>query len=518
MSLIVSVFSMLPMIAVGYFNDEDNSTDRASFEVGVIDSVISVDTPTRNLGNDSVARFALNTSDASTLATQSRLTFTPQSCATEFYNNLLLEVATASGTIIGTFASTTVLETGVPAAYVIDVAAGSNVVAQANESCVIQATLDTWQANLAAPDTGFSSVSQVNIILTATEALGPQETNSIVLNELYPAVLATSTQPLEREWVELYNGTQAPVDVGGWRIDEFIGGDASASSRPHTIVDSCVGVTASDHMQPFNTGSTIVPAGGFLVIEFCGSASYLADAGDTVQLYNSVNQQVDSHTYPATANGKSHARIPDGAAWVDPIPTPGNKNTATRADLEAEGWEASSIDEALATLSVNTNDESVSGGDFVPATQVDQSTATNSSNDTTESTISAAGSKQALVRTASSSNEVVASSTPTNDQRLVSGTASATITTESSSSSKSTETDPVKDMPKATTTTTALKESVPAEPDYSNDPPTDDNEESSVEVKEKPPAEAVSGEIISDQAAEVSNVDSDSSIDNEGDN
>jgi len=368
-----AVWLLLPGTAQGYFTDTNNLADASSFAVGTVGVTLTPDSSHQDLFADTVTEVELATNDSSTLTTQSRFTFSPQSCRTDFYNEILLEVTTASGTSAGTFADTTVLETGVPDTYTLDVVASLDLVATANESCVILATLETWQAQFNEPDFGFSSIAQATITLTAPDPIGPQETTFVVLNELYPAVLSTTTAPLEREWVELYNGTAAAVDVAGWRIDEFVGGSTTASVRPHTIVSSCTSVTPVDHMQPFDTTNTVIPAGGFLVVEFCGSAPYLSDGGDTVQLYNAAGAQVDAHTYPATANGKSHARIPDGAAWVDPIPTPGNKNTATRADLEAEGWDVATINETLAKLSadgssspeVTTNSLSAVGTNYV---------------------------------------------------------------------------------------------------------------------------------------------------------
>jgi hypothetical protein len=108
-------------------------------------------------------------------------------------------------------------------------------------------------------------------------------------------------------------------------------------------------------MQPLNGASTVIPAGGLLVVEFCGSASYLVDSGDTVKLYNASNNLIDAHTYPATNNGKSHARIPDGADWVDPTPTPGDKNYATQAELAAEGWSEKKIKDTLDALENETD-------------------------------------------------------------------------------------------------------------------------------------------------------------------
>jgi hypothetical protein len=497
----LSAILLFPMVALGYFTDEDNVADSGSFVLGFVDAAVAVDSAVQSLSDSSVTTFTLNTSDASTLATQSRLTFEPQSCRADFYNQILLEVTTASGTNAGTFADTIVLEAGVPNMYTLDVAASLDLVATANESCVILARLETWQTEFNEPGTGFSSVSQATITITTPDPIGAQETTSVVLNELYPAVLSTTTEPLEREWVELYNGTGGSVDVAGWRIDEFVGGSSTAARRPHTIVSSCTSVSASDHMQPFGTTDTVIPVGGFLVVEFCGSASYLSDAGDTVQLYNAASAQVDAHAYPATTNGKSHARIPDGAAWVDPVPTPGNKNTATRADLEAEGWSEDLINDTLAKLVIDTSSSSktVSTVSNTPVSVSAHSVGV-SQLGTSTSSVAADISSNTAVRDATASSDGT-QITSTSSETLSPGTASitqATTTIESapttaSSSVTATQTpggngntDTVSMSP-ATTTKPTVPDDMTAQTksNLSDDPPanTDEGEGSSVSKK-----------------------------------
>lgn len=499
----VFVFAFAPGLAAAYFSDTNNKAADSSFATGLVDATLSTNDSNQDLTADTVTSFTLTTDDDSTLATQSRLSFAPQSCRADLYNEILLEVTTASGTTAGTFADVVVSETGVPGTYTLDVIASADLVAVSNESCVIEATLETWQTEFLAPDAGFTSVQTTSFTLTTTEPIGPQETTTVVLNELYPAVLSTTTIPLEREWVELYNGTSGAVDVAGWRVDEYVGGTVASGSRPHTIVSTCASVTASDHMQPLGSGSTIIPAGGFLVVEFCGSASYLSDGGDTVELYNAGASQVDIHTYPATANGKSHARIPDGAVWVDPVPTPGNKNTATRADLEAEGWDEATIDSTLALLEADNKTQASSTGsqssspavNTLPTTQATGTTsnfsfntnATNASSalSTTASTTVATGTSKAAsssAKTASSTATDRASSSMSAARNTATSTAATASTTVASSSNtqvplpgETPDSTQVANAPAATTTKPALPadESTDAESAMGDEPPID---------------------------------------------
>ena len=503
------VWLLLPGTAQGYFTDNNNLADDSSFAVGLVAVDLTADSSNQNLFADTVTEIELATNDSSTLATQSRLTFEPQSCRADFYNEILLEVTTASGTIVGTFADVVVSEAGVPDTFTLNFVASLDLVVTANESCVILATLETWQTEFNEPNTGFSSVGQATITLTAPDPIGAQETTSVVLNELYPAVLSTTTEPLEREWVELYNGTGGAVDVAGWNIEEFVGGSSTAASRPHTIVSSCAGtgVSASDHLQPFGTTDTVVPAGGFLVVEFCGSAPYLSDGGDTVQLFNATGAQIDAHTYPATANGKSHARIPDGAAWVDPIPTPGNKNHATRADLEAEGWDEDLINETLAKLLVTTSPSSLpvttasDNTTSVPVNNVggsQQGTSTASSSITTDNASSTA--KKAAASSSSSTQTTSTSSATSSPHKSATTSASATTTiksvptttagtttaTQTPDGTTNTNADATQRSPATTTKPTVTDDTTAqTQSNLSDDPPanTDEGEGSSVSKK-----------------------------------
>ncbi|MCX6759562.1 MAG: lamin tail domain-containing protein [Candidatus Nealsonbacteria bacterium] len=120
------------------------------------------------------------------------------------------------------------------------------------------------------------------------------------------------------EWVELYNGTGATVDVGGWALYD--------AENTHELL-----ITSANT----NTGGTTIPASGYLVVYRDGDADFdLDNTTDTVRLYNDQittgGTLVDSHYYNyvgGAPENKSFARIPDGTAnWLDPEPTPGESN------------------------------------------------------------------------------------------------------------------------------------------------------------------------------------------------
>ena len=249
--------------------------------------------------------------------------------------------------------------------------------------CGVTFVVDAWNEGMQ-KGTGFIDQATFTITVQYDNPSGggggagttgaPLSTNTVVLNEIYANPVSASSSPFNREWVELYNGTDDPVDVLHWVITEQIAtGGSAGDERGHRIYADCDdGAGASVSMQPIGTTNTIIPAGGHLAIQFCGSAnnSYMSVNGDTIRLYatgdynmatdTAINPPLDSYTYTSTVQGKSDARIPDGGGWVDPIPTPGAPNTATRADLEAEGWSEEKIQKTLKLL--GQTDDCVSDG------------------------------------------------------------------------------------------------------------------------------------------------------------
>lgn len=185
------------------------------------------------------------------------------------------------------------------------------------------------------------SLNSSNTVPPAPVVLGPGD---VVLNEIYPNPLSTTTVPLEREWVELYNNTSDPVDVLGWKISEISG---TSTENIYSIVSS--GATASQ-MQPIGTTDTVIAPGGLLILQFGGASSRLNNGGDTVTLYTDLDTLLDTHIYPATVAGKSHQRIPDGGIWVDPEPTPGQVNRVSRQDLIDAGLDDEQIETIVSLL------------------------------------------------------------------------------------------------------------------------------------------------------------------------
>lgn len=162
-------------------------------------------------------------------------------------------------------------------------------------------------------------------VLPPPPTTGPLPTSNLVLNEIYPNEDNTLSAPNDQEWVEVYNGTGAPINVEGWKLGEYAGSSSVDTYHVISSANTCAASSKIGFARPYGGASTIVPPGGYLVLEFCAQ-SRMNNNGDTVGLFDTTDTMIDSYNYPATAKGKSNARIPDGGAWVDPIPTPGAPN------------------------------------------------------------------------------------------------------------------------------------------------------------------------------------------------
>jgi len=128
----------------------------------------------------------------------------------------------------------------------------------------------------------------------------------IVLNEFLPDPYLSFTV----EWIELYNPSLDDVDLGGYILDDIIGG----GTPPYII-----------------PASTIIPAGGFLVFNQTITGIALNNNGDTLNLIKPDGVTVqDSYTYVSSQvdNDESIGRETDGSLiWVVQLtPTPGASN------------------------------------------------------------------------------------------------------------------------------------------------------------------------------------------------
>jgi hypothetical protein len=154
---------------------------------------------------------------------------------------------------------------------------------------------------------------------------------SIVLNEFLPDPQGADDAAIPQgEWVELYNNSAFDIDVNGWVLYN------SSNTSALTISTS----NSDNDGNPFDSGETIVPSGGYLTVYRDGSSAFSLDEnGDTVRLYNAplaTGDLIDSYMYDTlVAEEKTLARMPDGTgSWVDPIAQPGRENADELSDLD----------------------------------------------------------------------------------------------------------------------------------------------------------------------------------------
>lgn len=496
MTGLAAVALLTPAFAQAFFAS-DAVAEANSFAIGTVEVGVSTSTLATSLTASNTDTDSLTLSDTGSIASQYQLTASPLACGSNFYDYLDLAV-TGSTALYDGLVDDLLAITSTPGTLSFALSATPGLQAANGETCTLEITIAAWQALFATPQYGFTDSETVVLTVTATQAIGAQPTANVVLNEIYPSVLSTTTQPLDREWIELYNGTPGPIDVAGWDVSEFTGGDINNTENRHTIVSDCTGYPVSTHMQPFGTTNTVIPAGGFLVVEFCGTASYLVDGGDTVRLYNAIGAFVDDHTFGATPNGKSHARIPDGGTWVDPLPTPGAQNVATRADLAAEGWTEAEIDAVLSTDSADhpsTSTLTTSTPTDLVDDPTSSSTASVSSTATTTGSFIFATQSSATTSTTSVQQSATGSSTATSSapkpadtqsaKQLSVSTAIAT-TTNSSSLAASTTTKPATPPPPKDPDDASTDEKSPVTPPKDRDK---DEAERKEDAESTPPAD-----------------------------
>lgn len=155
----------------------------------------------------------------------------------------------------------------------------------------------------------------------------------VVLNEILPDPQGTDNFALPfGEWVEIYNRSDDPIDVNGWKI----------SADPTNEYPLIINVTNTFEGVAVGIGTTTIQPHGFLVVYRAGDPNFdlknIPDGvtdSETVRLFNSSDELQDETTYTNTRENKSMTRIPDGFDnWVDPIPSPGRPNVLEEKDLE----------------------------------------------------------------------------------------------------------------------------------------------------------------------------------------
>lgn len=160
-----------------------------------------------------------------------------------------------------------------------------------------------------------------------------------------------------REWIEIYNAGNSPVDVSGYRLHE--------------------GTT--NHTLSVFQGNGTLPAGGTAIIadnpakflidvpNFSGtildSSFSLSNTGESLALKDSVLLDIDQLTYSSDmgANGDGKTLQRSGTSWVAALPTPGSFSLATNSSSGgSSGGSSSATSEASNSSSTSSGEESAS--------------------------------------------------------------------------------------------------------------------------------------------------------------
>jgi hypothetical protein len=155
-------------------------------------------------------------------------------------------------------------------------------------------------------------VFSVAIVLLAWSVLSSA---AIKMNEVYSQGTKNNTAP---DWIELYNDTNAPVDISGYMI--YDPGAKPPSVKPKKTLPA----------------GSVIPAYGFFAIATdyttdTASDFGLGSGGDEAWLEDATSTVIDYVLIPAMKVGQSYQRIPDGGTWKLAKPlTRGSSNVVVK--------------------------------------------------------------------------------------------------------------------------------------------------------------------------------------------
>ena len=150
---------------------------------------------------------------------------------------------------------------------------------------------------------------------------GAVEEGNLVINEFMASNDTgwTDEEGEFEDWIEIYNGTASPVDLGGY----FVSDDPA---------------TPTLFQLPTGQPETVIPTGGYLIL--IGDKTpdagplhidlKLSGSGEAFGLYDSDGNTIDEYVYEAQATDQSTGRSPSGTGGfcVMAAPTPGAENGA----------------------------------------------------------------------------------------------------------------------------------------------------------------------------------------------
>lgn len=158
------------------------------------------------------------------------------------------------------------------------------------------------------------ALTLIDIATGVKPAPTPHVAGPVVINEISYHTRPVYADPQNgvefaenpEEWLELFNRSETAVDLGGWRLD---GGPK--------------------HVFP---AGTVLPPGGFLVVDNTRFTGSLKNSGDVIRLWNAANELVDEARY---FDSGRWPRAADGGGSTLELVDPAADNRV------AESWAAS---------------------------------------------------------------------------------------------------------------------------------------------------------------------------------
>jgi hypothetical protein len=144
------------------------------------------------------------------------------------------------------------------------------------------------------------------------------------------------------EWIELYNGGEAAVDLSGWSVTVDVVAIDSSRARPELRRPSLEKARGVLRLSGWLLGSlakdgdrtyvfpedTLLEPGAYLVLYQAKSGLDLPDKGFRLLLHDDTDALVDRVLVVALEEDTSYGRTADGTWAVLPLPSPGRANVA----------------------------------------------------------------------------------------------------------------------------------------------------------------------------------------------
>ena len=128
-----------------------------------------------------------------------------------------------------------------------------------------------------------------------TQPSTPTVPTVIKMNEIYSRGVVT-----DPDWIELYNGGTTAVDIGGYKIYDIGGHDAT---KPKMVIPTGTSIPAKGYYVIVTDIPTATDPSGF----------GLSSAGEEVWLEDKTGAVIDDVIFPAMDVTQTYSRIPDGS-------------------------------------------------------------------------------------------------------------------------------------------------------------------------------------------------------------